>query len=182
MQLLAQHRGGEIDTIATNSVQTLTNGALGVGAVWNAGYKWLKRVNVEVDVAGYYQQKGQLWPFDKGYGVYAEASADLADFRVKAGYWRCHRFISLFGSPFYGAVSMRDEGLTFDNPSMVHVGAEYSRELAKGFSLGIDVDLYAHLPATLHGTDREGQRSGSATSFSAGIYLRVNPSFLIKKF
>ena len=182
LQLLAQHRGGEIDTIATNSVQTLTNGALGVGAVWNAGYKWLKRVNVEVDVAGYYQQKGQLWPFDKGYGVYAEASADLADFRVKAGYWRCHRFISLFGSPFYGAVSMRDEGLTFDNPSMVHVGAEYSRELAKGFSLGIDVDLYAHLPATLHGTDREGQRSGSATSFSAGIYLRVNPSFLIKKF
>ena len=65
--------------------RTLTNGALGVGAVWNAGYKWLKRVNVEVDVAGYYQQKGQLWPFDKGYGVYAEASADLADFRVKAG-------------------------------------------------------------------------------------------------
>lgn len=182
LQLLAQHRGGEIDTITTNSVQTLTNGALGVGAVWNAGYKLLRRVHVELDVAGYYQQKGRLWPFDKGYGVYAEASADLSDFRVKAAYWRCHRFISLFGSPFYGAVSTSEEGLTLGEPSMLHFGAEYSRKLAKGFSLGIDVDLYAHLPATLHGTEREGQQSDLAISFSAGIYLRVNPSFLIKKF
>ena len=37
VQGLAQHRGGEIDTIFTNSVQTLMNGAVGVGTVWNTG-------------------------------------------------------------------------------------------------------------------------------------------------
>ena len=112
------------------------NGAVGIGGVWNTGHKIFKSVNVELDVAGYYQQAGKLWSFDNGYGVYARASADIYDFRVKTSYWRCHQFISMFGSPFYGAVSTSDEGLTFDDPSCVYFGLEYSRELAKGFSLG----------------------------------------------
>lgn len=182
LQLLAQHRGGEIDTLATHSVQTLANGALGIGTVWNTNRRIIKRIDIELDATAYYQQTGQLWVFDKGYGVYARASADLADFRVKAAYWRCHRFISMFGSPFYGAVSASTDGLLFDNPSMVHVGVEYSRVFAKGFSLGIDADLYTHLPATLYGAGRDGEWSTCATSFSVGIYLRVNPSFLVKKF
>lgn len=182
IQGLAQHRGGEIDTILTSSVQTLMNGAIGVGGVWNTGHKLFKQVNLELDATGYYQQAGHLWPFDNGYGVYARASADIYDFRVKTGYWWCHDFISMFGSPFFGAVSTSDEGLTFKNPSMAYLGLEYSRVLGKGFSLGVDLDIYAHLPTTLQGTDRNGMKSKSATSFSAGIYLRVNPSFLIKKF
>ena len=126
LQVLAQHRGGEIDTILTNSVQT-------------------------------------LWPFDNGYGVYARASADIYDFRVKTSYWRCHQFISMFGSPFYGAVSTSDEGLTFDDPSCVYFGLEYSRELAKGFSLGIDLDIYEHLPVVFRGTEQNGYKSFAKT-------------------
>ena len=182
LQVLVQHRGGEIDTILTNSVQTLMNGAVGIGGVWNTGHKIFKSVNVELDAAGYYQQAGKLWPFDNGYGVYARASADIYDFRVKTSYWRCHQFISMFGSPFYGAVSTSDEGLTFDDPSCVYFGLEYSRELAKGFSLGIDLDIYEHLPVVFRGTEQNGYKSFAKTSFSAGIYLRVTPSFLIKKF
>ena len=182
LQVLAQHRGGEIDTILTNSVQTLMNGAVGIGGVWNTGHKIFKSVNVELDAAGYYQQAGKLWSFDNGYGVYARASADIYDFRVKTSYWRCHQFISMFGSPFYGAVSTSDEGLTFDDPSCVYFGLEYSRELAKGFSLGIDLDIYEHLPVVFRGTEQNGYKSFAKTSFSAGIYLRVTPSFLIKKF
>mgnify|MGYP001514175033 CR=1 FL=1 len=154
----------------------------GIGGVWNTGHKIFKSVNVELDAAGYYQQAGKLWPFDNGYGVYARASADIYDFRVKTSYWRCHQFISMFGSPFYGAVSTSDEGLTFDDPSCVYFGLEYSRELAKGFSLGIDLDIYEHLPVVFRGTEQDGYKSFAKTSFSAGIYLRVNPSFLIKKF
>lgn len=182
LQGMVQHRGGEIDTIFSNSVQTLMNGAIGVGGVWNTGHKIFKNVNLELDATGYYQQAGKLWPFDNGYGVYARASADIYDFRVKTSYWKCHKFISMFGSPFYGAVSTSDEGLTFDNPSMLYFGAEYSRVLAKGFSLGIDLDIYAHLPVTLQGAGQDGFKTSTKTSFSAGIYLRVNPSFLIKKF
>ena len=88
----------------------------------------------------------------------------------------------MFGSTFYGAVSTSDVMLTFEDPSMLYFGLEYSRELAKGFSLGVDLDIYEHLPVVFRGTEQDGYKSFAKTSFSAGIYLRVNPSFLIKKF
>ena len=71
---------------------------------------FFKNLNVELDATGYYQQAGEIWPFDSGYGLYARASADIYDFRVKTSYWTCEDFISMFGSPFFGAASMIDEG------------------------------------------------------------------------
>ncbi|MDQ9805374.1 hypothetical protein RFX75_00845, partial [Acinetobacter baumannii] len=72
-----QHRGGEQDTLFTNSVQTLMNGALGAGITWNTDCRVLKRFNVEADFVGYYQQAGKLWGYDNGIGFYAAAYADL---------------------------------------------------------------------------------------------------------
>ena len=127
LQGLAQHRGGEIDTIYTNSVQTLMNGAVGAGAVWNTGNPIVKNVNLEFDVAGYYQQAGDLWPYGSGSGFYVRASADIYDFRVKTSYWNSNKFISMFGSPFYGAMSTATEGVRFDGQNLVYLGLEYSR-------------------------------------------------------
>ena len=182
VQALAQHRGGEIDTLYQNSVQTLMNGAVGIGGVWNINHRLFKKMEVELDLAGYYQQAGSIWPFDSGYGVYARASVDIYDFRVKTAYWQCEDFISLFGNPFFGAASMSDRGVTFRRPKLVYLGLEYSRQLGKGFSIGVEVDVFHHLSGEM--TDGEGGLvpMGSATSFSAGAYMRVNPSFLIKKF
>lgn len=182
IQALVQHRGGEIDTIFTNSVQTLMNGALGVGAQWNIGHRIFKNVNIELDAAGYYQQAGELWPFNDGYGFYGRISADIYDFRVKASYWMCENFISMFGSPFFGALSMKDPGVSFNRPETVYIGAEYSRQLAKGFSIGIDVDVFRHVSGNMRGPDGAGIAMGAATSFTAGVYMRINPSFLIKRF
>ena len=168
VQALAQHRGGEIDTIYTRSVQTLVNGAIGAGAVWNPRHPVVKRVGAEADVTFSWQQAGDLWPFDTGAGFYLRTYADLRDFRVKAAYWMCRDFVSVLGSPFYGALSLADEGRTFDTPQMVTLGAEWSRTLGHGFTIGADVDVYVHLK--------------NATSFSAGVYLRINPVFLLKRF
>lgn len=183
LQVLVQHRGGEIDTIYSNSVQTLMNGAIGAGAVWNTGNPIFRNVNLEFDVAGYYQQAGSIWPHNNGTGFYVRASADIYDFRVKTSYWNSHKFISMFGSPFYGAVSTAREGVTYDGQSLVYLGFEYSRSFGKGFSMGVDVDIFQHLPVNMYEPGKEGTSiSGRATSFSAGVYLRVNPSFLIKSF
>lgn len=57
------------------------NGAIGVGGVWNTGHRIFKNLNVELDATGYYQQAGEIWPFDSGYGLYARASADIYDFQ-----------------------------------------------------------------------------------------------------
>lgn len=181
LQGVVQHRGGEIDTIYTQSVQTLMNGAVGLGGVWNTGHRLWKRVNVEVDGTGYYQQAGQLWPFDPGAGIYAKASADIYDFRIKTSYFAAHNFISLLGLPFYGAVSTKQEGMTFRNPQLVYFGVEYAKQLGKGYALGIDLDVYHRLAGQTMHPEKGTYRESGSTSFAFGIYFRINPSFLIKK-
>ena len=157
------------------------NGAVGAAAVWNVNHRWLRRVEAELDGAFYYQQAGHIWPFDSGYGLYLRTAADLRDFRVKLAYWHCDGFISMFGSPFYGAVSMKDPEVTLDRPNLLYYGVEYARPLGKGFSLGVDVDLYHALSPTTIDANGERRRQGGL-SFSAGAYLRINPSFLLKQF
>ena len=180
-QVLVQHRGGEIDTIKINSVQTFMNGAVGIGGVWNVNHSVLKNINIEVDATSYYQQAGKLWPFDDGFGMYAKASADLRDFRVKTSYWQCKDFISILGFPFYGAVSNTEEGMTFKSPKMVAFGVEYSRNFGKGSSFGVDFDFYKHFSTTAYTPEGAISKKGS-TSFSVGAYLRLNTSFLVKHF
>jgi len=181
IQILAQHRGGELDTIQHNSVQTLMNASVGLGALWNINHSKIKNLKGEIHWLGYYQQAGKLWPFEKGTGFYALASTDVTDFRIKASYWRCDNFISMLGSPFYGAVSASEEGGTFKNPQMVTLGLKYTKEFGKGFALGADMDIYQHLSTDMKTPQGIGKLKGK-TSFSIGVYFRVNPSFLIKAF
>lgn len=182
VQALAQHRGGEIDTLTYKSVQTLMNGVIGVGTCWNVNHGALKKLTAEVDVAGYYQQAGDLWPLDNGYGVYARVGAQLANFNFKAAYWNSDKFISLMGNPLYGAVSTVEQGATFKKPSLLHIGAEYSHRLSSAVSWGVDVDLIHRFGNDMIMPDATVQSLKGATSITFGVYMRLNPSFLIKAF
>lgn len=172
LQVLAQHRGGEIDTITTASVHTLMNAAVGLGMDWNINRSVLSKVTAELNAMGYYQQAGEIWPLDDGTAFHFALGANLSDFRVKTGYWQGKDFISLFGIPYYGSVSMVEKDIVYKNPSTVYLGVEYSRTFGKGYALGVDVDIYQN--------KADGSKSKSA--FSAGVYFRVNPSFLLKKY
>ncbi|WP_234998006.1 hypothetical protein [Parabacteroides sp. Marseille-P3160] len=182
IQVLAQHHGGEIDTITVNSVQTELNGAIGLGAVWNVRHGALRKVNASVNYTGYYQESGNLWPKDRGYGLYANLSADLSNFRFRAAYWQAHDFFPILGSPLYGVSTYKSPDLLMDNPKTLIFGIEYARSLGKGCSFGADVEFLNHFSGDLYTTD--GQPSGDSPegSFSFGAYLRFNPSVLLKKF
>lgn len=182
VQMTLQHRGGEQDTIYTNSVQTLMNGSIGAGIIWNTNRRVLKQVNLEVDATAYYQQAGTLWPFTKGAGLYAIAAVDLRNIRVKGGYWICKDFISLFGIPYFGAVSIKEPGATYSDPQTCFFSVEYSRTFGKHYAFGAKADVYYSIPGTMTMPSGELTNPGNATSFSAGVFLRVNPSFLLKKF
>lgn len=168
VQALAQHRGGEIDTITVSSVQTLMNGAVAAGAVWNTRGRHVRAVGGEVSVAGYYQQAGELLPYDDGYGVYVRGWAEVHDFRVKAAFWHSKTFVPLFGSPFFGAVSQAESGVFYPKQQLVQWGAEYARSFGREYTVGVKADVYHHL--------------GLGTSFSAGIFMRISPEFVIKRF
>lgn len=176
-----QHRGGEQDTIYTNSVQTLTNGAVGAGVTWNAGRRWLKRLNFEADLLGYYQQMGEMWRYDNGWALYTALSADLKDIRVRAGYFRSHDFISLFGLPYFGAASTRHVGAVFERPQTVFASVEYARTFARYYAFGARAELYQSIPGRMTDADGVVSEPEKATCFSVGVYFRVNPKFLIKK-
>lgn len=182
LQTMIQHRGGEIDTIHSNSVQTWINAASGAGVTYNINCGVLKRINFEMTAAVFAQQAGEILPFKNGYGFYPKLTVDIYDFRIQGGYWKCKDFVSLFGNPFFGAISTTHEGKTFDSPSMVYLKAEYSRSFGKGFSLGIDVDVFNQNGVNAILPQQGPVFEPSALSFSAGVYFRINPSFLIKKF
>lgn len=184
-QLLGQHRGGEALQGNDRPVSTLINGAVGLGATWNINphRTWAKRMHFEVDALGYYQQSGKLWPFDKGLGAYARATLDLHDdFLLNAGYFYCKNFISLFGHPYYGAVSMVEEGMTLNKPQTLSLTAEYSRSFAKHFGIGAKTEIYYNMPGTMRTNEGTQLKGNNSFNFTIGVYLRVNPSFLIKRF
>ena len=181
LQGIIQHRGGEQDTIYTNSVQTLMNGAAGVGMTWDARGRVLRRLNLEADALFYYQQAGQLWALDDGIAFYAAACVDLKDFRVKAGYFYGNDFISLYGIPYFSALSTKNEGAFFDSPQTVFMSASWSRSFGKHYAVGAEVELFQSLPTTMMEEGGMQSELESATSFSFGVYFRINPSFFIKK-
>lgn len=182
VQMVIQHRGGELDTLYTNSVQTLMNASAGVGVIWNLNHRILKQMNLEVNAIGYYQQAGQLWPLNKGYGLYAQAKANLSHkVQGEVGYLFCKDFISLLGSPYFGAVSFCDKGGVFSVMRTWFLSAEYSRVFKKHFAAGVKVNLYYSCPGTLTYPNGEKTNPGNAASFSFGVHFRANLRFLLSR-
>lgn len=181
-QITIQHRGGEQDTITTNSVQTLSNGALGFGIKWNLNRKIVKTVNVEADALMHYQQAGKLWHKDTGFGAYAKAAVEFSNgIYTEGGYFIGKDFNSLLGIPFYGSTSLRDEGTFFKRPQTFFFSVDYARKFAKHYAFGVKADVYYHCPKGAY-TIEENIPVKKGTSFSVGVFFRANPRFLIKKF
>lgn len=184
LQLLMHHRGGEINPEAPNrGVKTWLNAAAGAGL--KVPLRTRLPITLGSEVVGTYfsQQKGTDLPFDSGYGLMAKAQANIWHFGITAGYWQAYRFISVYGSPLFGAVSNSKSNTTIDRPHMVFAHIEYAQSLGYGFSWGVQLDVDQHWQ---RGIDNRAEnaytQSASTTDFAASIYLRMSPSFLIKKF
>lgn len=182
VQIFFQHRGGEIDTLLTNSVQTLFNGATGIAARYNINHRTIKALELEADALLYNQQVGNLWPFDHGWAYFLRAALDVANVHTRFGYYESHKFVSLMGYPFFGCISTRNPDLTFHKYSTLFLGLNYNHEFAPGYSFGADVAIYHHLPSTGYLLNDVPQRYGASTSFYAAIHFHINPSFLLKSF
>lgn len=183
LQVLMQHRGGEINPDAeSREVKTWMNGAAGVGFSINPRSTVLTRINLEADAAYYKQMAGSMLPYDKGHGFYAKADVDLWRFRIHTAYWSCKDFISIFGNPLFGSIGVNDESYTMSRPRMVTGRLSYGHDLGNGFSWGAHVDVYNHFPADACSAEKGAYREKSGMSLAAGIYLRINPTYLLRRF
>ena len=184
LQLLMHHRGGEINPSAPNrGVKTWLNAAAGVGMKAPLRTRVPVTLGGEVTTTYFSQQKGTDLPFDSGYGLMAKAEARIWHFGLTVGYWQAHRFISVYGSPLFGAVSNSKSNTTIDRPHMAFAHLEYAQSLGRGFSWGVQIDADQHWQRGIHNrTENVYTTPSSTTDFAAGIFLRMTPSFLIKKF
>lgn len=183
LQAVFQHRGGEINPEAKDRVvKTWLNAAAGFGLEVPFATKVPLSLNAEVVSTFYRQQSGTALPFDEGAGVYARAGLDVWRCRTSLGFWHGHNFISIFGNPHYGTVSVNGDGITYRNPSMLTAHAEYTQKLGTGFAFGVSTDVFGLLPADVGTAETGYARRKGTLSFSACIYLRIFPSFLLKKF
>lgn len=184
LQGLTQHRGGEID-VTDENVQTIMNGAVGMGITWNMNRKVLKYINTEFDLVGYSFPKGHVYSLDKGVGYYTKLAVQLSNFNIRTSYWSCRNFMPIFGSAFYGSVSTKEDGMLYENPGMLYLGADYMHPLGKGFAFGIKTEAYYYLSGKMYNSETGYYASsafGDNINYSVGICLRINPSFLLKQY
>ncbi|MBR3433076.1 MAG: hypothetical protein IKH05_05975 [Bacteroidaceae bacterium] len=169
-QLVIQHRGGE-QNIAMRGVQTICNAGAGVRMLYRTDRKALRNINTELNMLAAYQQKGELWPFKTGFSGHVGMNLDFWNqMDVKAGYvFSPKHFISLYGNPLFNTVSQKD-GTSYNGNHTLYAGISYHRIIARHYVIGAQAQAYqTWLPGAQN------------MAFDFGLYLRVNPSILIRK-
>lgn len=186
VNVVMQHRGGEIDTITVNSVNTLMNGSVGLRVKHNIYNSWLNYWQVEADAVGYYQESGEMFNKSKGWGLYAKGQMALkCGLGVKLGYMHMKDFISLLGYPYYGAISVRDlyNHAAFKKPRLVTLQVDWVKSFGKHYAFGARGEMFQYFTGgSMTTTKGEVINQKNTSNFSFGVFLRANPTFLLKKF
>ena len=183
LQVVMQHRGGEINPDAENrQVKTWMNAAAGVGLTINDVSPLVSSVNIEADLALYRQMTGNLLPYGDGRGLFVKAEANIWRFCVRGIYWDSKKFISIFGNPLYGSIGLHDADFRIEKNRTVCAQMSYGQELGKGFSWGAQLDFFNTLSTNDFSVGETTYHNPNRVSIAAGVYLRVKPSFLLKKF
>ena len=137
----------------------------------NAERKALRHLGAEINMLAAYQQSGQLWPFKTGLAVHTGLNLNLWNhLGIRAGYlYAPKHFVSLYGNPLYNTISQIDK-TNFEGNSTISARVSYNYVIAKHYVVGAQAEAY-----------QTWLTNHSELNFDFGIYLRVNPNFLIKK-
>ena len=171
VQLLFQHRGGEIDA-TDEGAQTLGNAGVGLRAEWLTGQRVLTQVGGEAMALHSMQLKGLLWPHSSGDAIWASAGARLWDrLEGRVGYIFGYRFVSIYGAPFFGTLSLAD-GKEHPHVSTGYYRLAYTHPFGSDFAFTASVDGYLHRPFC----------DDFSHSMSLGLCFRAYLDFLLKSF
>ena len=89
---------------------------------------------------------------------------------VASWFFAPRHFVSLYGNHFYSTLSVRDN-IDYGQLHTAAANVRFRHAFARGYVLGADAEVF-----------HTWQPGNAGLSFSFGIYFRVNPSFLIKRF
>ena len=134
---------------------------------------------IEAMRAYYGQQAGKELPVDNGYGILADMKARIWQLDVRLSYWYNHDFISIDGDPHFSAIGTADSEKIFKNSHLLKADIGYSYAFSPEYILGVSAGAI-YMPGCNALEKGLNTKVAPAVSFSAGIYFRMNPDFLLK--
>lgn len=173
LQAVVQHRGGEIQTdTAHHGVQTLINAAVGARYEQPLHTSWLTKVTAEAEATYYLQQSGSLFSIHNGWGAYARTMLHFRHgINLDINYFKNLNYVPVLGDGHFCCFKTSNKSTQYQHPDILNAAVEYSRTFAKRYTFGARADIYC---MWMHPKMK--------CDMSAGVFLKVNPHFLIKKF
>jgi hypothetical protein len=185
-QFIGIHHGGELKE-TQEKLTTMYNATAGLKFQFNTN-RLLRNISFQsMGISYRCIDNHSKFPFSDGWALYTNFTAQLWRTKIKAGWWRSREFINLFGNPVFQNTSLTlpEFDRVFPKIDVFNLGFSYEQPFENGIYLGSDLDFY-HNPK-LKGYDlaTTGYSSPSKISksfnCSFGVYLRINPSIILKK-
>jgi hypothetical protein len=168
LQLLIHHTGGQIDA-SSEPMVVLGNAATGICSKWNVNYFWLRSVNLNVYIAGYFDRyiNREQRPYKSSLGIYPVIHVDAKPLEVMAGYWQTQKYYSFAGEPLFGSFDPYNPQSRLPDRKLLTFKLAYNIRLLKGVTAGAQAEIYTDLLRDM-------------TDYSFGVHLRFNDRFLLK--
>ena len=132
---------------------------------------------------GAYQQAGKLWPFNKGAAMWVSGSLNLWHaLRLQLGWWKTQDFVTLYGSPFFNTLSLKNEGARFSYMNTAFWSVEFVRTFSRDYVFGAKANGYVTDAGPLQLKNGDIEPAAVRHTFSFGVFLRAHPRFLLKRF
>lgn len=170
LQVLAHHRGGEIDSSPLR-VQTLLNMAAGLKAEIPLG-GFFRQINLSGYCLTFNDSKGNAGlPFEKGSGVFSSNSIETGIGKFGFEYWSSKNFFGVKGQQLLQMASAINATVikSGSQTKMFSLFYDFRKEIYQGIDFGLK----------LEGWFEPGQKYFSNT---AALYIVVNQEFLLKRF
>ncbi len=185
-QFIGIHHGGEL-LEKEEVLTTMYNATAGLKFQFNTN-RLLKNISLQsMGVSYKCIDNESAYHFTDGWALYTNLTAQIWNLKIKATWWRSQDFINLFGSPVFQNLSLTlpEFDRVFPKIDVFNWGLSYEQQFGNGIYLGADLDYYYNPELIGYDLAFEGYSSiakiSKSFNYSFGIYLRINPSIILKK-
>ncbi|MDR3340449.1 MAG: hypothetical protein LBT25_10240 [Candidatus Symbiothrix sp.] len=182
VQALLAHHGGELDIIQ-DTILSVSNESAGLRFGFNFGESVVESLQLDVMGLGsnlFFSDK-DFFPFTKGWAFYADLKIKFKYLQANMNFWRSGNFINILGNPIFGNLSAAIEGRTFPRTMVFNPGLKYEQTFSNAYHLGIDAELFYNPKLSAYYRNIDPIQITKSFSWSTGLYLRINPSIILKK-